>query len=271
MASIPAHWMISMSAVPSRVMSRAEISLAGWRCNSAWTPYRRRPSTGSVPQASRLREWPFTPSGLEKGTHTSPLASNASRAIADSARPAWIQKTRKNPLFLAAKRRSEAMAASNDRWRNPRIEGELPDIYLAMGQTAENVATLRGISRLEQDEFGVRSQNLAEKAIANGVFEAEIAPVTLPDGNVFSRDDGPRPGTTMEAVAALPPVFRADGTVTAGNCCPLNDGAAAVVIMSDVRAAELGLRPLARIVATGVSALSPEIMGLGPVEASRRA
>ena len=163
------------------------------------------------------------------------------------------------------------MAASNDRWHDPRIDGELPDIYIAMGQTAENVATLRGISRLEQDEFGVRSQNLAEKAIANGVFEAEISPVTLPDGNVVSRDDGPRPGTTLEAVAALDPVFRADGTVTAGNCCPLNDGAAALVILSDVRARELGLEPLARIVATGVSALSPEIMGLGPVEATRRA
>jgi acetyl-CoA C-acetyltransferase len=140
-----------------------------------------------------------------------------------------------------------------------------------MGQTAENVAILRGISRLEQDEFGVRSQNLAEKAIANQIFDAEIAPVTLPDGTLVSTDDGPRSGTTMEAVSALKPVFRPNGTVTAGNCCPLNDGAAAVVIMSDRRAAELGLTPLARIVATGVSALSPEIMGLGPVEASRRA
>jgi acetyl-CoA C-acetyltransferase len=140
-----------------------------------------------------------------------------------------------------------------------------------MGQTAENVATLRGISRVEQDEFGVRSQNLAEKAIANQIFDAEIAPVKLPDGAVVSTDDGPRPGTTMAAVAALKPVFRQAGTVTAGNCCPLNDGAAAVVIMSDQRAAELGLTPLARIVATGVSALSPEIMGLGPVDASRKA
>jgi acetyl-CoA C-acetyltransferase len=140
-----------------------------------------------------------------------------------------------------------------------------------MGQTAENVATLRGISRAEQDEFGVRSQNLAEKAIANHIFDAEIAPVALPNGTVVSSDDGPRPGTTMEAVAALKPAFRPNGTVTAGNCCPLNDGAAAVVIMSDGRAAELGISPLARIVATGVSAISPEIMGLGPVEASRRA
>jgi acetyl-CoA C-acetyltransferase len=176
-----------------------------------------------------------------------------------------------NPLFAAAEQRSLATAASNQRWHDPREDGLLPDIYIAMGQTAENVATLRGISRVEQDEFGVRSQNLAEKAIANQIFDAEIAPVRLPDGTVVSSDDGPRPGTTMEAVAALKPVFRAGGTVTAGNCCPLNDGAAAVVIMSDQRAAESGLTPLARIVSTGVSALSPEIMGLGPIEASRRA
>jgi acetyl-CoA C-acetyltransferase len=176
-----------------------------------------------------------------------------------------------NQVFAVAEKRSLATAASNQTWHDPRQDGLLPDIYIAMGQTAENVATLRGISRAEQDGFGVRSQNLAEKAIANQIFEAEIAPVTLPDGTVVSTDDGPRPGTTIEAVAALKPAFRPDGTVTAGNCCPLNDGAAAVVIMSEQRAAELGLTPLARIVATGVSALSPEIMGLGPVEATRRA
>ena len=140
-----------------------------------------------------------------------------------------------------------------------------------MGQTAENLATSRGISRAEQDEFGVRSQNLAEKAIADGFFDREITPVTTPSGTVVSRDDGPRPGVTLEGVSGLRTVFREEGTVTAGNCCPLNDGAAAVVIMSDTRAAELGLTPLARIVSTGVSGLSPEIMGLGPVEASRRA
>jgi acetyl-CoA C-acetyltransferase len=140
-----------------------------------------------------------------------------------------------------------------------------------MGQTAENVAQLRGITRQEQDEFGVRSQNLAEKAIADGFWQREITPVTLPDGTVVTADDGPRPGTTIEKVAALQPVFRPDGTVTAGNCCPLNDGAAAVIVMSDVKAAELGLTPLARIVSSGVSALSPEIMGLGPVAASRQA
>ena len=140
-----------------------------------------------------------------------------------------------------------------------------------LGQTAENVAALRGISRAAQDEFGVRSQNLAEKGLANGFWEQDITPVTLPDGTVVSKDDGPRPGTTLEKISQLKPVFRPDGTVTAGNCCPLNDGAAAVIVMSDVKAASLGLTPLARIVATGVSALSPEIMGLGPVEASRKA
>ena len=147
----------------------------------------------------------------------------------------------------------------------------IPDVYIAMGETAENVAQLRGITRRQQDEFGVRSQNLAEKALANGFWQREITPVMLPDGTVVRADDGPRPGTTLEKVAALQPAFRPDGTVTAGNCCPLNDGAAAVVVMSDRRAAELGITPLARIVSSGVSALSPEIMGLGPVEASRRA
>jgi acetyl-CoA C-acetyltransferase len=151
------------------------------------------------------------------------------------------------------------------------VDGELPDIYIAMGQTAENVAAWRGITRQDQDEFGVRSQNLAEKAIADGFWQRDITPVTLPSGDVLAADDGPRPGTTLDKVASLKPAFREHGTVTAGNCCPLNDGAAAVVVMSDVKAAELGIAPLARIVSTGVSALSPEIMGLGPVEASRQA
>ncbi|MEV5411496.1 acetyl-CoA C-acetyltransferase [Thermopolyspora sp. NPDC052614] len=176
-----------------------------------------------------------------------------------------------NPAFDEAVARTAKAAEGGTQWHDPREDGLLPDIYIAMGQTAENVAQLRGVSRKEQDEFGVRSQNLAEKAIANGFWESDITPVTLPDGTVVSKDDGPRPGTTYDAVAALKPVFRPDGTVTAGNCCPLNDGAAAVVIMSDVKAAELGITPLARIVATGVTGLSPEIMGLGPVEASRQA
>jgi acetyl-CoA C-acetyltransferase len=177
-----------------------------------------------------------------------------------------------NSVFADAEARSAALAAGGaEPWHDPRDDDRIPDIYIAMGQTAENVAQLRGISRQQQDEFGVRSQNLAEKALANGFWQREITPVTLPDGSVVSADDGPRPGTTLEKVAALKPVFRPDGTVTAGNCCPLNDGAAAVIVMSDRRAAELGITPLARIVSTGVSALSPEIMGLGPVEASKQA
>ena len=177
----------------------------------------------------------------------------------------------KNQLFDTAIGRTARTAEEETPWHDPRADGELPDVYIAMGQTAENVAAGRGISRQEQDEFGVRSQNLAEKALANGFWQREITPVTLPSGDVVVTDDGPRPGTTLEKVAALKPVFRANGTVTAGNCCPLNDGAAAVIVMSDVKAAELGITPLARIVSTGVSALSPEIMGLGPVEASRQA
>ncbi len=176
-----------------------------------------------------------------------------------------------DPDFDEARARTDFTARANQAWRDPREDGLLPDVYIAMGQTAENLATSRGISRAEQDEFGVRSQNLAEKAIADGFFDREITPVTTPSGTVVSRDDGPRPGVTLEGVSGLRTVFREQGTVTAGNCCPLNDGAAAVVIMSDTRAAELGLTPLARIVSTGVSGLSPEIMGLGPVEASRRA
>jgi acetyl-CoA C-acetyltransferase len=140
-----------------------------------------------------------------------------------------------------------------------------------MGQTAENVSILTGISREEQDHWAVRSQNRAEEAINSGFFEREITPVTLPDGTVVSTDDGPRAGTTYEKISGLKPVFRPNGTVTAGNACPLNDGAAALVIMSDTKAKALGLTPLARIVSTGVTGTSPEIMGLGPIEATRRA
>jgi acetyl-CoA C-acetyltransferase len=175
-----------------------------------------------------------------------------------------------NPLFDEARARTAATTASNAPWTDPRTSGELPDAYIAMGQTAENVASLRGVSRLEQDQWAVESQNRAEKAIADGFFAQEITPVTLPDGMIVRTDDGPRAGTTLEKLAGLKPVFRAAGTITAGNACPLNDGAAALVIMSDTRAAELGLTPLARIVATAASALSPEIMGLGPVAATRQ-
>ncbi|WP_018786195.1 acetyl-CoA C-acetyltransferase [Micromonospora sp. CNB394] len=177
-----------------------------------------------------------------------------------------------NPRFAEARERSAARAQGGAGvWTDPRETGQLPDIYLAMGQTAENLAQVYDVTRADMDAFGVRSQNLAEKAIADGFWAREITPVTTPDGTVVSTDDGPRAGVTLEAVAGLKPVFRPDGRITAGNCCPLNDGAAAVVIMSADRASELGLTPLARIVSTGVTALSPEIMGLGPVEASKQA
>jgi acetyl-CoA C-acetyltransferase len=176
-----------------------------------------------------------------------------------------------NPVFNGAAARTVATSAAETPWHDPRDDDQVPDIYIAMGQTAENLAALRGITRAEQDEFGVRSQNLAEKALANGFWQREITPVTLPDGSVVSADDGPRPGTTLDKIAALKPAFREHGTVTAGNCCPLNDGAAALIVMSDVKAAALGITPLARIVSTGVSGLSPEIMGLGPVDASKQA
>ncbi len=176
-----------------------------------------------------------------------------------------------NHAFDEAQTRTTRTAEGGQDWHDPREDGQLPDVYLAMGQTAENLARLRGLSRRELDEFGVRSQNLAEKAVANGFWAREITPVTTPDGTVVSTDDGPRAGVTYDAVKDLKPVFRPDGVVTAANCCALNDGAAAVVVMSDTRAAELGLTPLARIVSTGVSGLSPEIMGLGPVEATRSA
>jgi len=172
-----------------------------------------------------------------------------------------------NPLFADAEARTVATAGSGtDTWTDPRENGDLPDVYIAMGQTAENLA-----SREEMDEFGVRSQNLAEKAIADGFWAKDITAVTLPDGTVVSKDDGPRAGVTLEGVSGLKPVFRPDGRITAGNCCALNDGAAALIIMSDTKAKELGITPLARVVSTGVTGLSPEIMGLGPVEASKQA
>jgi acetyl-CoA C-acetyltransferase len=177
----------------------------------------------------------------------------------------------KNPRFVDAEARTDKTAEGGVDWHDPREDGQLPDAYIAMGQTAENVARLRGLDKKELDEFGVRSQNLAEKAIADGFWAREITPVTTPDGTVVSADDGPRAGVTYDAIKDLKPVFRPDGVVTAGNCCALNDGAAAVIVMSDTKAAELGLKPLARIVSTGVSGLSPEIMGLGPVEATKNA
>lgn len=175
-----------------------------------------------------------------------------------------------NEKFADAEARTVETAETNATWTDPRENNLLPDVYIAMGQTAENVATYTGISREEQDHWGVRSQNRAEEAIKAGFFEREITPVTLPDGTIVTTDDGPRAGTTYEKISQLKPVFRPDGTITAGNACPLNDGAAALVVMSDTKAKALGLTPLARVVATGVSGLSPEIMGLGPIEAVRK-
>ena len=176
-----------------------------------------------------------------------------------------------NPLFAEAEARTATAAQGGLTWHDPRQDTRIPDAYIAMGETAENVAQVTGITREEMDRWGVRSQNRAEAAIKAGFFEREITPVTLADGTVVSKDDGPRAGTSYDTVSQLKPVFRPDGLITAGNACPLNDGAAALVIMSDTRAKELGLTPLARIVSTGVSGLSPEIMGLGPIEASKRA
>ena len=177
--------------------------------------------------------------------------------------------TAPNAIFKGpGARTAERAAGGQAPWTPP--EG-MPDIYIAMGQTAENVVQHTGISRERQDEWGVSSQNRAEAALARGFFEREITPYTLPDGTVVSQDDGIRPGTTLEKVSTLAPVFRPDGTVTAGNACPLNDGAAAVLVMSADKAKAMGLDPIARIVSSGVSALNPEIMGLGPIDACKQA
>lgn len=174
-----------------------------------------------------------------------------------------------NPRFDDAIARTTARSThAGDPWSPG---AGLADVYIAMGQTAENVAEYEHVSRAEMDEFALRSQEFAVASQHNGFFEREIIPYTLPDGRVISTDDGPRAGTTLEKLASLAPVFREGGSVTAGNACPLNDGAAAVIVMSDTRAKALGITPIARIVSSGVTALNPEIMGLGPVEASRQA
>ena len=176
--------------------------------------------------------------------------------------------TSHNQLFAAAEERSRQRAEGAASWEP--AEG-LPDIYIAMGQTAENVRLSEKVSRREMDEFAALSQNRAVRSREDGTFAREIVPVTTPSGQVVAVDDGPRPGTTPEVLAALKPAFRPDGEVTAGNSCPLNDGAAAVIVMSEGKAAQLGITPLARVVASGVSALDPEIMGLGPIDACRQA
>jgi len=173
-----------------------------------------------------------------------------------------------NTLFAEAEARTASRSSTfTEPWSPQR---GLPDVYIAMGQTAENVAEFEGVSREEQDEFALLSQTRSVRSENNGFFEREIIPVTLSDGTVVTKDDGPRPSTTLEGLSQLKPVFREGGTITAGNACPLNDGAAAVVVMSDTKAAQLGITPLERIVASGVTGLNPEIMGLGPVEAIRQ-
>ena len=175
-----------------------------------------------------------------------------------------------NPKFAKGQARTAERAKGGQPDWTP-LDGEWPDIYISMGETAENVAQAENVSREEMDEFGALSQARACAAVERGFFAQEITPIHLDDGNIVDKDDCPRPGTTKEKLAELKPVFRPDGRITAGNACPLNDGAAAVLVMSDTRAAKMGLKPLARIVSTGVTALNPEIMGMGPVEASRQA
>ena len=179
-----------------------------------------------------------------------------------------------NTVFATAEERTTARTAGGQgTWAS--IEGTYPDVYIAMGQTAENVAEFENVGREEMDEFAALSQQRATASQENGFWEHEITPVTVTDGEgnttTVTKDDGIRAGTTAEGLSGLKPVFRPDGKITAGNACPLNDGAAAVVVMSDTKAEALGITPLARIISSGVSALDPEIMGMGPVGASRQA
>ena len=174
-----------------------------------------------------------------------------------------------NPLFDGARGRTSSREAGDQGSWAP--GSDLADVYISMGQTAENVVEAEGVGREEMDMWAVRSQERAVASQERGFFDREIIPVTTPDGTVVTKDDGPRAGTTLEKLAALKPVFRPNGSVTAGNACPLNDGAAAVVVMSDTKAKALGITPIGRFVSSGVSALNPEIMGLGPIDASRQA
>lgn len=171
----------------------------------------------------------------------------------------------RNPLLTGHE------SASGGSWQDPRATGQTPNLYVDMGTTAENVAALYGVTREQMDYFAFQSQHKAEASRIAGFWDRDITPVPLPDGTFLTKDDGPRPTTSLEGLAALNPIFREDGLVTAGNACGINDGAAALVLMSDTKARELGIVPLARVVSTAASALSPEIMGLGPVDASRKA
>ncbi|HZK74282.1 MAG TPA: acetyl-CoA C-acyltransferase [Clostridia bacterium] len=162
------------------------------------------------------------------------------------------------------------LADANPRFVDEMREDFVNHYYVSMGLTAENVADRYGITRGDMDAFAKKSQDRAVATQASGSFDQEIVPYPLADGTFLTRDDGPRPGTTLEALAQLKPAFRPDGRVTAGNACPLNDGAAAVVVMSEVRARELGIKPLARIVGSAVSGVAPEMMGIGPIDAVKK-
>jgi acetyl-CoA C-acetyltransferase len=194
----------------------------------------------------------FLVAGVESTTSTPPVVESPHPAFADAA---W---------------RADGIFESGQPWADPRDHGDLPDVYLSMGKTAEFVARQTGTTRRDQDEWALESQLRAERAMESGYFAREIVPVATAAGTVVRADDGPRPGTTLEALSGLNAVFHESGTVTAGNASPLNDGASALVVMSARRAGELGLKPLARILGSAASGLSPEIMGLGPVDASRR-
>lgn len=166
--------------------------------------------------------------------------------------------------------RARQLFESGKPWRNPRDLDQMPDVYIPMGMTAEFVAQTMGTSRQDQDEWALRSQMRTAAAIKRDFFSGEITPHLRRDGSLVSSDDGPRPATTLNDLAGLSPVFRENGTVTAGNASPLNDGASAAVLMSAERARALGLKPLARVLGSAAAALSPEIMGLGPVGATNK-
>jgi acetyl-CoA C-acetyltransferase len=170
-------------------------------------------------------------------------------------------------------RYNEAVEGARPQDQNEKLQGGdgRPDAYIAMGNTAENVAERYEVSRADMDKYAQRSQELAVQSQENGYFDREIVPVTLPDGTTVAKDDGPRASSTLEKLAQLEPAFKEGGKVTAGNSCPLNDGAAAVLVMSDSKASELGLRPRARIIASATAAIEPEYMGVAPIGAIRNA
>ena len=177
-----------------------------------------------------------------------------------------VESTTRSPLGLFA----DQAETRNSRLMPGNSEG-FPEVFMSMGETAENVADKCDVTRAEMDRYALQSQMRAVLAAKDGVFAREIIPVPLHSGLTMTADDGPRADTTLERLAALKPVFREDGRITAGNSCPLNDGAAAAVVMSRARAEQLGIEPIARIISTGVSSLQPELMGLGPIESSRQA